>query len=425
MRFATIPIHDLPIGSTLGAPVHDARQIKLLSAGVQITESLLESLRQRSVHTVAISVADFGRIKAFKPQGKSRQAHPERQALDVRLHTDHSRVLDTVSERLANEDNLQIAPSANPFAAATTKPGCVSYDRDFTQEMLKSHESTIDQLDSAMQACKNGDTSELEMIERAVQDALKDTSEDQDAVACLGANPSGYSYPGRHAKHFSMLATSMGVTLGLNESTLHELGVGCLIHDVGMMALDRRMFESRKVLEADEFMEIAKHPIKTFDIISEHLDKVPLNARMVAFQTHERFNGEGYPRRRAGGSIHPLARIAAVADTYTALVSPRPHRPGMLPYFAMEKMVRDTSRGLFDPKAMRSLLETVGLFPLGSYVELSHDFVGRVIRANGKNYTQPIVEVWKRPHLSNRPAIIDLSIDTRLKVIKPLASLVD
>src|SRR6202000_1132063 len=100
------------------------------------------------------------------------------------------------------------------------------------------------------------------------------------------------------------------------------------------------------ILELDEFMEIAKHPIKTFDIIAENLDAVPVKPRMVEFQFHARCNGEGYPGQREGENITPLARIAAVADAYTALVSPRPHRHGMLPYYAMEKMVRDTGRGL-------------------------------------------------------------------------------
>jgi HD-GYP domain-containing protein (c-di-GMP phosphodiesterase class II) len=220
-----------------------------------------------------------------------------------------------------------------------------------------------------------------------------------------------------------MLATMIGTTLGLDQVTLHELGFGCLIHDIGMMAIDRRSFESKKVLELDEFLEIAKHPIKTFDIIAKNLDAVPVNARMVAFQIHERFNGEGYPRRREGENIHPLARIAAVADAYTALVSPRPYRPGMLPYFAMEKMVRDTSRGLFDPKVVRALLETVGLFPLGSFVEMTNEYVGRVIRANGKQYAQPIVEVWKKGSLIASPTIVDLANDSMLKIVKATSSL--
>jgi hypothetical protein len=88
-------------------------------------------------------------------------------------------------------------------------------------------------------------------------------------------------------------------------------------------------------------------------------------------------------------------------------------------------MVRDTSRGLFDPKVVRSLLETVGLFPLGSFVELTNDYVGRVIRANGKNYSQPIVEVWKKSNVTSSPTIVDLANEATLKIVKANSSLAE
>src|SRR5262245_51430739 len=48
MRYATISVNELPVGATIGAPVHDSRQVKLLAAGAEITNQLLDSLRQRS-----------------------------------------------------------------------------------------------------------------------------------------------------------------------------------------------------------------------------------------------------------------------------------------------------------------------------------------------------------------------------------------
>lgn len=422
MRYATVSLDALPIGARLGASIYDSRQVKLVAAGLEITEQLVENLRVRDVSTVAVSVGDLCKFQAFAPQGRARSVHPERKPFELRYHTDLSRELDAIGEILPIED---LEPSSNPFASRVKKPMLEKYDKQFTRDLVDSHEKAIEQLDQMMVACKQGDSSEMALIEQAVAQALAETAEDMDAFVCLSANPMGHSYPSRHSRHIAMLATAIGTTLGLDERTLQELGMGCLIHDIGMTAIDRRAFEARKVLEQDEFVEIAKHPFKTFDIISNNLDLIPVNARMVAYQIHERFNGEGYPRRRAGEAIHPLARIAAVADAYSALVSPRPHRPGMMPYYAMEKMVRDTSRGLFDPKVVRALLETVGLFPIGSLVELTNDFVGRVIRSSGKQYSRPIMELWKRGNVKTRPSIVDLSQDNTLQILKPLLCLED
>ncbi len=142
---------------------------------------------------------------------------------------------------------------------------------------------------------------------------------------------------------------------------------------------------------------------------------------MVAYQIHERCNGSGYPRGRAGGQITELSRVAAVADTFVALVSPRPYRPSMIPYYAMETMLKLSRRGLFDRRFVRALLETVSLFPLGSFVALSDDRVGRVIRSNGPAYDRPVIEVaGKSPHDGELP-IVDLSQATGLKVVRAIA----
>jgi HD-GYP domain-containing protein (c-di-GMP phosphodiesterase class II) len=219
-----------------------------------------------------------------------------------------------------------------------------------------------------------------------------------------------------------MLAMAIGTRMGLEQWQLIELGMGCWIHDVGMACVDPRLVEADRLLAAGEFAEIAKHPLRTFDIIEKNIDAIPVAARMVAYQIHERADGSGYPRGRTLAQTHPLARIAAVADTYAALVAPRPHRPGMQPYYAIEKVLADTKRGLFDPKAVRGLLETVGLFPIGSFVEFSNsDYIGRVIRSNGAQFALPIVEIHRRTAPETAPSIVDLAQDTTLKISRPIA----
>ena len=115
--------------------------------------------------------------------------------------------------------------------------------------------------------------------------------------------------------------------------------------------------------------------------------------RQVAYQMFERWDGSGYPRGRAGVQIHPLACVAAVADVYVALSSPRPHRPPFTPYAAIEQLIADTRRGLFDPRAIRGLLQVVCLFPLGTYVELNDGTIGCVVRNNSEAYDRPVLEL--------------------------------
>jgi HD-GYP domain-containing protein (c-di-GMP phosphodiesterase class II) len=144
---------------------------------------------------------------------------------------------------------------------------------------------------------------------------------------------------------------------------------------------------------------------------------------MVAYQMHERCDGSGYPRGCQGGRIHELAKVAAVADVFVALVCPRPHRPGIVPYHAVKKILLDTKDGLFDVKAVRALLKTVSLFPIGSYVALNDGRVGRVVRASGDFYDRPIVEVWRRDDPYHNRSLVDLSQQEELHISSTLAQL--
>lgn len=67
---------------------------------------------------------------------------------------------------------------------------------------------------------------------------------------------------------------------------------------------------------------------------------------------HERPDGSGYPRRRKKDQIHFLSRVAAVADMYVALATPRPHRPGILPHAAIQTITQAGGQGRLDQAAV-------------------------------------------------------------------------
>ena len=188
-----------------------------------------------------------------------------------------------------------------------------------------------------------------------------------------------------------------------------------------MLRVSAPTYRSNRVLDESEFLEITRHPVDMLDLIERNFDNLPMAARMVAYQMHERCNGSGYPRGRTAEYIHPLAKIAAVADTHVALVTPRPHRLGMLPYYGMKTILKGFQQGLFDANVVRALLHTVSLFPIGSFVKLSDNRVGKVIRANSENYFQPIVEVWHPGRRSSGSSVLNLSQEAGLKVVEPLS----
>src|SRR5690606_19282461 len=132
-----------------------------------------------------------------------------------------------------------------------------------------------------------------------------------------------------------MLAIAVGSQLKLDRPTLKDLGVGCLIHDSGMLMIDQALIQAPRRLRPSEMLEVSKHPIRIFDKMLD-MKGVSRRSAFVAYQMHERPDGSGYPRQRKNEQIHFLSRVASVADVYVALVSPRPYRPGILPHAALQ-----------------------------------------------------------------------------------------
>lgn len=162
--------------------------------------------------------------------------------------------------------------------------------------------------------------------------------------------------------------------------------------------------------------------MKVFDKVRA-VERIPQRSAFIAYQMHERVNGSGYPRGRSGPQIHFLSKVAAVADVYSALVAPRQHRPAMLPYCAVEHVMAQSKQGALDPAAVRALLRSVSLYPIGSYVLLSDGRVGKTIRAHPEEFDRPVVETWEVGLFTELPQIVDLSEERELFIVQALPRL--
>lgn len=402
----------------------DEERRPIFAAGRPVTIETLTAVRGRNVRTVFIGESDWQLLskKLAESAGEPTPAGalPHRTGAVSAARGEADGALDALVGRLGE---TTIRPSPAPFADRLQAPGAAPYDPATRERAVERQLHTLDQLRDLLETLSGNRDVELDELQQSTARTLDQAAEDLDLFVSLGINPGLNTSLFAHSTNVSVLAVAVGARLGLDADALRDLGTGCLVQNAGMLQLDAGLYEASKILSDGEFVEIAKHPLISTDLLYRNMKEVPLGVRMIVYQIHERCDGSGYPRGITGDKIHPLAKIAAVADAYVALVSPRPHRPALLPYHAMAKMLADVKAGLFDPQAVRALLNTVSLFPIGSYVELNNAWVGKTIRANGAAYDRPIVEVWRRNNLTTAPQVVDLAKAPDLKVVKPLTSL--
>ena len=160
-----------------------------------------------------------------------------------------------------------------------------------------------------------------------------------------------------HSHRMAGLARRIAEQMGLDPLVCTEVELVAVLHDVGKLAIDRRILEHQGPLDDLQRHVMRRHTIQGEDILVmtaglEHLGH-------VVRATHEWWDGGGYPDGLAGEEIPLEARIVSCADAYDAMTNDRSYRPAFPPEEACERIERDAGRQ-FDPVVAAALLEVVG-----------------------------------------------------------------
>ncbi len=128
-----------------------------------------------------------------------------------------------------------------------------------------------------------------------------------------------------HSVGVCSLSVVLAMDLDYSDDELKALAAGALLHDVGKMYVDDKIWQMPRRLTDEEFAQVRKHPGFGYQML-RRFPQVDERAARVAHEHHERYDGLGYPRGIKGEEIHPFARIVSVVDVFDALTSKRPYR---------------------------------------------------------------------------------------------------
>jgi HD-GYP domain-containing protein (c-di-GMP phosphodiesterase class II) len=160
-----------------------------------------------------------------------------------------------------------------------------------------------------------------------------------------------------HTRRVAMLAVEIGERLGLSPTRLRSLAIGGLLHDIGKLSVPDSILQKPGPLDDDEFDVVKLHPERGRELLNE-LGGFDETVRRLVLDHHERLDGSGYPRGRAGAELDLATRILSVCDVYDALVSPRVYRAAW-PREKALALLRDESHTAFDPRCVAALEQLV------------------------------------------------------------------
>lgn len=224
---------------------------------------------------------------------------------------------------------------------------------------------------------------------RSITDDLMKAISDNDAIAVdISTLKISDEYTFKHSVDVATMAMIVGKKHGLSKQEVYELGISGLLHDVGKSKIPNEILNKAGKLTDEEFMMMKQHSLFGYQILKDKED-LTNSIKLGVLQHHEKMNAKGYPMGVPSEKINLFARIISVADIYDALVTERPYKKPFSPRDAVEMIMSLTEE--LDINVMKSFLESVILYPVGTDVELSIGERARVIENNSKYVLRPKV----------------------------------
>jgi putative nucleotidyltransferase with HDIG domain len=167
-----------------------------------------------------------------------------------------------------------------------------------------------------------------------------------------------------HSLRVGRYAAAIGEAMGMAAGEVAALRSAGYLHDIGKVAVDRRLFSKPAALSIEEFREMADHTVVGHQIVSSVQFPWPKIHEAVRWH-HERCDGSGYPDKLAGADLPIPVRIMALADTFDAMTSARPYREPLPLGSALNDLIKMTPQK-YDPDVLQGLLIQVRREAVGS-----------------------------------------------------------
>ena len=278
-------------------------------------------------------------------------------------------------------------------------------------ELLQSApviEDTQRTLASVMDAIHVGSKTDLTRVCDLVEDLADGVERNPDAMLWLTRLKATDQYSYDHAIDVSVLLMVFGRFLGLGREVVIDLGRAGMMQDIGKVAVSPAILAKEAPLDELEFREIQSHVASSLEILVGQRG-VSRDVLSVVAEHHERYDGSGYPRAIGFERIGLMAELSGLVDTFCAMTRNRVYRPAVSSQAALEAICR--LRGVkFRDAIVDQFVRCVGLYPIGTLVELNSGEVAVVIQQNRVLREKPrlMVLMSADKRLLPRPCYLDL-----------------
>lgn len=273
------------------------------------------------------------------------------------------------------------------------------------KENFFSFESSIHTIKTIFAKAQNNEIITETEVSQGFIPFIQSFQKEKDMVSLLIMlnNKDNYTY--HHSVHVGMISYFIAKWLDMPEEAALHIGKAGYLHDIGKSNIDNELLNKPSKLNEDEYNEIKKHTILGYQILINTIGIE--DYALTALQHHERLDGKGYPFGKTDPHIHPIAKIVAVADIYSAMISTRVYQKKR-DLLSVLKEIHNISFTGLDASITQTFIKNIIPSFLGKKALFSNGQIGIIVRINPFDYFHPLVQIGAE--------FIDLSGQTFLEI---------
>jgi HD-GYP domain-containing protein (c-di-GMP phosphodiesterase class II) len=278
----------------------------------------------------------------------------------------------------------------------TTYANTVKYDAEL-KTASQAYENISSDFQQLLANLSRGAEIDLTALNESISNVVDSIIRNPDAMALVIKLKQLDDYTYTRSLGTSVWCATFGRHLGLDKQSIESLALGGLLLDTGKSQIPLELLKKKGALSPGERDQMRAHVDFGLRMLAASTrqslkQKLPMDVLQMIASHHERADGSGYPQGLSNSEIPIFGRIAGIVGSFDAMTSRRPYVTSgpMPPHEAIAELYGLRGK-TFQAELVEQFIQTVGLYPTGSLVELNTGAVGAVIAVNGLRRLRPSI----------------------------------
>ncbi len=361
-------IEQLLVGHYVVDIVEQQGTFTLNSAGHIKSQAVIEHFKNKGVLSFLI---DTNKTLKIKETSTTPSTLKDKTKTKIKLKQEQVPEKKPTAKQI-NKTPSEPVPKAPSIAEVTQAKEIFTYSKNIQKQIFND--------------AYNGQEIDLAPIKKITDKTIDAIFNNPDALACVINIRIKDEYLLEHSVSVSILMAIFARYLKLDKNIIQQLSIGAFLHDVGKIMIPDEILNKPGKLTKDEFAIMKTHVNHSIEIIAKTPNISEISLEVAALH-HEKLNGTGYPYQIEKNEISQYGRMITICDIFDALTADRVYKEGYTHIKAFNILLKLTQDGHLDAELVNKFIKCIGVYPVGSLVELDSNKLAIV---EGRNQDNPV-----------------------------------